>query len=326
MTEYAMKYIDGYVAAQVLFLSIRTGILESYRNGSSHEDICSRLRIDPDIYNALAQYLQFQGVVELGEDKCILTTKGETLLKERGWIEMFVGGYGTTLANLGSVLGKGKKGGKRNDGFVALGSGHIDEYDVIPLLQSILYAPGKKPLRLFDIGCGAGNVIISLAAQDAVLQAHGFDPSVSGIRLGSERVRLLRLSKRVTFSSGNIDRELRGFKPDTVLACFSLHEKLYQIGRARFVSWLRKAGVASGSALWCIVEVERLSNCRDLSGDKGIYYRNYFLMHDLTPQALLSLDDWKGLFYEAGFQVEAVDRVSALVDPLQLEFAARLRR
>ena len=92
-----------------------------------------------------------------------------------------------------------------------------------PYRQIIDFIKARKPVRLLDVGCGPGDILLHLAGEMPDASLWGIDPSTQMVKIAEKRAAKLGLSGRVTVAEGSSRKfDLPG-KFDMIISSFSFH-------------------------------------------------------------------------------------------------------
>lgn len=92
-----------------------------------------------------------------------------------------------------------------------------------PYRQIIDFIKARKPVRLLDVGCGPGDILLNLAGEMPDASLWGVDPSTQMVKIAEKRAAKLGLSGRVTVAEGSSRKfDLPG-NFDMIISSFSFH-------------------------------------------------------------------------------------------------------
>ncbi len=92
-----------------------------------------------------------------------------------------------------------------------------------PYRQIVDFVKARKPMRLLDVGCGPGDVLLQLAGEIPDASLWGIDPSAQMVKIAEKRVAKLGFSGRVTVAEGSSrEFDLPG-SFDMIISSFSFH-------------------------------------------------------------------------------------------------------
>ncbi|PZR52441.1 2-ketoarginine methyltransferase [Xylanimonas oleitrophica] len=316
--------------AQVVEFSLRSGLLERVDGpGVPVDELASALGWSGERLRGLLRYLAVEGVVTDPEGSPALTARGRELLMFRAWYELLVGGYGSSLSDLDTLMRSDQEFASRDSAMVGKGSCGISRYDAIPMVRRLLAgADAERPSVLVDLGCGDGTFLLDLCAELG-LPGVGVDPHEPSVVTGREEAVRRGLADRVRFEAATAENFVKSSVEDrdpTFVAAFSLQEVLEQQGRGAVVSTVRTILAVPGSQL-VVVEVDhRPTDPSVMHHGLGIaYYNPYYLLHQVTEQRLETRAFWADVFAEAGATVVAEATPDPRVDSTGLELGYLLR-
>jgi len=322
----SLTYIKGYYLSEVISSLLRSSVLYQFTTPRPPRDVAASLALDPEVLTAILRFLATENIVVFKGNNVRLTQYGRTLLTHRGWYDLLIGGYSPTLQKVSTIMARGKKASIRNETFVALGSGAIDEYDVVPLITSMLRKRRICPKIVVDLGCGSGSCLVGICRKLPTVRAIGVVGSRKLARLSSAVVRSAGMSGRITIATSNVaDYSKRG-APDLFLCAFVLQELVYQRGRDGLVTFLQRLARTYPKSWLFVVEVPAPDPRADSSpATLGPYYSCYFLVHSLTRQQLLTTKQWDDVFRRSGYTIVDKGLTGHQFDPSASEVGYLLR-
>ena len=188
----------------------------------------------------------------------------------------------------------------RRSGPVASGSGEVGKFLAFPVVAELLRVRGFD--RILDLGSGDGTFLIDQCKRRADVTGYGVDLAPAAVELGQQKVRQQGLEGRLTLLVGDVT-DLTSVAPQihglhAATSIYVMHE-LYEGGRELVLTTFRNFKSAFPNVPLIICEVIRHSpeELREKPG--GILEIQLF--HDLSHQSLLTRDEWKDLFRDAGF-------------------------
>lgn len=322
----SLAYIDGFFTSYVLFHLVQLDVFELLAQGDSLPAIAKHKEVDEEVLRAVIEFLMVDGIVERHGAEYALSEYGRALSSYAGWFLEFIGGYGPTLAHLTDILRGGAGASVRNGRYVALGSGQIDYYDIIPLAKELIRESGREPGLILDLGCGIGTCLIELCREFPQLKAVGVEPNEESCKIAETLREAAGLNDRIKFTCCDAVHYESKSMPDFIMLAFVLHEMAYQRGLEGVVAFLDSLGRRFPKALVLVFEVHNDSdNLELLRTPIGTYYKCYFLVHRLTKQRLLPLAIWERVFSEAGFEILEQRAVNPETDPTRLEMGYVLK-
>lgn len=325
-----LQPIRGLALAHAIFAAFQVGLIDAL--GAGPRDVCdltSDLGLHSERLAGLLDYLENEGLVERSGATASLTSRGEQLPLVRPWYELLVGGYSGTFAQLPVTLQAGAPYAGRDGARVAIGSCGISDHDALPMVLELMRS-GAQPSAVIDLGCGDGTFVGEIAAEFSDVPAFGIEPD-AGARKAAEEAAAQRGLANLRILAGDaldIPAEAQELRPGAYyITAFVLQEVLEQSGRAAVVELLRRTFEADPEASWVVIEVDRRHPLSAEPSDLALgYYNPYFLIHRLTEQRLLPVEEWKSIYREAGVDVVREVFPDPAYDPLGIKFGHLLRR
>lgn len=309
----SLAHIEGYVLSHVVWHLLREGVFETLAGHRTVAEAAAAGGWDRGVLDALVAFLADNGVFERNGDSVRLTDYGELLVKQEGWFRLLVGGYGVTFRDLSEILRGGRAVSHRNEQEIAIGSGHVDRYDVVPVAIRMIRKWEIAPKRIVDLGAGSAAFLTELCALlpesvgvGVVLGDEVLQTAVGTLNDGS-------VSGRVTVVQGDAAEYSAYAETDLVVSAFVLQEVAYQRGVETIVALMERVRKQSPGAWWLVFEVPERGAGSE--GGRGSYYNCYRLIHHLTKQLLLPHEEWMALFTRAGYVVVETAAVAVEIDP-----------
>ena len=292
------ELFEGFALASVLASLDESGLLAALEAGpvSKAPDGVA----DPDaLMPAALRYLAQRELVEERDGAFALTSRGEAIVKDKGYLVWLQGGYGHVLAGLGDFITGTRRYGtdvERAGRWVAEGSALIGRDDVAPYAVDVL--SGIEFRHVVDLGCGNARFLIG-AAQRFGVTGVGVDLSPEACEDAQGRISEAELVGKVVVrcgDAGDLDAipELR--EADLAVAHFLLHE-IFEHGRAVLIDYLTKLGqLMPRGAHMLVAEVQPASGAPDER-----WRPEFTLLHAIMRQELLDAEGWHQAFTAAGW-------------------------
>ncbi|GAB4197067.1 MAG: methyltransferase [Wenzhouxiangellaceae bacterium] len=319
--NYTLNMLRGYFVSHTIHECFKIGLFEYLKTETTFEDLSNSLRVDEERLMALMGFLHNENIISVVRgNNFILTNRGYNLIEQRGWFELFVGGYNAVLTNLHNLIESGSIDDIRNIESVTLGSGEIFAHDAKPLVLKLMEQLEDPIELILDIGCGNGAALVSLC-EELDVNGIGVDAAESAINNANCLARSKGLNEKVEFLVGDA-AGLQEFtkKPDVIIAAFLLQELIPSLGELGLINYLTELASRWPNAYWIIIEVDHQPNSQVMQTLHGSgYYNGYYMLHPFTNQQLLSRDAWLEIFESAGFVTEQALTTDHAIDPTGLE-------
>lgn len=289
-------------------------------------ELAGTLGLDERRLAGLLRYLANEGVVSWRGDTVELTGRAHQYGEFRGWYTMFVGGYATTIQQIGSALRAGGEHCDRDGREVGVGSCEISRYDGMPMTRDLLRRAGVEPHEILDLGCGNALYLANFCTHLPQLRtAWGVEPDRGGYEEGRKLVAAAGMTDRITLVHRGASEFLAdppaGCDPDLIVLGYVLHEILAQEGEQAVVDLL--TGVVARFPRINVVVIEVADEIRNPAvmrhGTARNFWNPYFLVHYFTNQRLESRAFWEALFARAGLTVAAATTTDPAVDSTGVE-------
>lgn len=237
MTKTALgadELFNGYIGAHVVFALHELGLLRRLEDGPlAVGEVSEGAGAVSDRTTALLRTAEQLGLVERDGDDLRLTVVGRDVLEKQGFFTWAVGGYGTVLQGLAQMeSGRARWGDgiRRDEGYVALGSGEADERLMREHVNAAI-APIRSE-HIADIGCGGARRLIEICSRTPHLRGTGIDISQAACDLATQAVRDAHLEDRIAIECADVRDWFHDETPsrvqdvDTVMTFFMLHDLL----------------------------------------------------------------------------------------------------
>ncbi|WIX92953.1 hypothetical protein [Amycolatopsis sp. DG1A-15b] len=328
----AISPIRHFFLAQALHHALDLGIFEALdeHSGVDATALAAKLGLDADRLPGLLLFLQNEGFV-VDEDGWRSTALGAGLPVFAPWYEMLVGGYASTMQQLGEVLRPGASWATRDTTRVGAGSCGIGRYDAVPVVQALLSA-SPDTSSVIDLGCGDGRFLMDVLLSRPGLRGVGIEPNPASVRLGESARAELGLDDRLEMVIGAADAaagiDLPGNGHGTCfMTAFVLQEMLEQEGEEAVEELLRSTFRNHPEARWLVVEMDYQPEAPVMAHGLALsFYNPYFLIHSITEQRLQSRQWWAELFQRVGLTCLSEAETDPRVDTTGLQFGMLLAR
>jgi 2-ketoarginine methyltransferase len=338
--SFELRLIDGirpiseHFLAAALHHLFDTGLydeLAAHPDGMPLDGLADTLGLDRYRLEGFLRYLANEGVVAVSDGSATLTGKGRGYGEFRPWYTMLIGGYSTTVAQIGHALRRGAPSCTRDGRYVGLGSCQISRYDGIPITRDLLGRNGLDCRQVLDLGCGNGLYLVEFCQAVPGVTAWGAEPDAGGYAEAQLLVKQAGLTDRIrlvhTSATGFLADPPADCTPDLIVFGYVLQEILAQDGEERVVRLLRD--VVDRFPGIDIVVVEVAAGIADPGvmrhGLARNFWNPYFLIHYFTDQRLETRRYWDELFARAGLRIVDVVSTDPRVDSTGLELGYLLR-
>jgi 2-ketoarginine methyltransferase len=330
----AIRPISEHFLAAGIHHLIDTGLydrLESCPEGAAIPELAAHHTMDVHRLRGFLLYLANEGIVQIEDDRVRLTAKGGRYGEFRAWYTMLIGGYMSTLGQMGTALALGAPTCSRDGRYVGLGSCGISRYDGMPITRHLIARAAIQCQEVLDLGCGNGLYLVEFCKEMPGVRAWGAEPDAGGY---AEAVRLIGASgveDRIRLVHASASEFLccppPECDPDLIVFGFVLHEVLAQEGEDAVIALLR--GVVDRFPRINVVVIEvanQIDNAAIMRhGLATNFWNPYFLVHYFTRQQLERRMFWDALFAKAGLRTIALVTTDPHVDSTGLELGYLLR-
>lgn len=323
--ERFLSLLGGWSTIQLITgLLAHPALVEALTDGTSPNDLAAESGLTDRQMTGLMRALDVEGIVSVEGDRVEFTDVGRSLESMRGWIELFTRGYAGLFQGAEQIFGGRVDPSGRNMLDVGRASIAISEHGALPMTIEAIerFAPDARVVM--DVGCATGRFLIRLCQLRPDLSGLAVEPDPALAEAARQAVAIAGLQDRIDVVEA-AGQDHRPTEPvDVIVFAFVLQELLEQTSRTELIEVLRELRDRNPEAVFVVIEVDAAGWDAERIGDdphRRGYYVPYFLVHDLTEQKLLTLDEWEALFEEAGLGVAEILRVDPDVDPTGLEVA-----
>ncbi|MFH0964200.1 MAG: methyltransferase domain-containing protein [Planctomycetota bacterium] len=313
--QRALRYYRGYAVTEALWALLETGFLDelaAHPEGMTLAEAQTRYRFHPRVFASLVDYLDVLSILRCEGDRVRLDEEGKLLLAEpRGSFDL-ARGYEPIFRNLSAMLrGEalfGREVFRRGD-YVAKGSGELGSQLPFPVLKRMILDAGAR--EVLDLGCGDLEFLFGIAEGTQIV-CHGIDMDADAVRHACGRLQGSPLRDRVSveqadmFDVATLAQRFGGV--DVLTAVDVFHEHLAD-GTGRIGKLL---GDLRGSFNARLAVAEFCRQPHEALRKRPTGFAEHHLFHNLTNQVILSADEWRRIFRNAGYEIEQ-ERVIDLV-------------
>lgn len=322
----SLIHIEGFFFSEVVVCLDRNGVLGCFNKDLTIAEVAREMNFDESVLSGICGFLEIEGVISIADGRVHLTPYGNQVLEQIGWFNLLVGGYGPTMNGLEDILRKGKNLAERNEIDIAIGSGRIDQYDVIPTAIRVIEKWSVPTDHVVDLGCGTASCLADLCEARRSLACVGVAGRSEVATAARALVSRRGLSDRITILDVDATEYRCDFVPDVFLIAFVLQEIAYQQGIEGLVSFLERLRRNNPTAWLLVFEVPNISwSNEELATDAGRYYRCYLLVHHLTRQQLLTVEQWRDVFMRSGYRLISTETIEEPHDHTGLEVCFVMR-
>jgi 2-ketoarginine methyltransferase len=334
LIEATRPIAEHYLASALHHLFTR-GIFEELATRTEPVPIAALAAIgslDAHRLRGLLWFLANEGVVTVAGGGVALTPRGRQYGEFRAWYTMMIGGYTSTLEQIGRALPEGSAFCTRNGRFVGLGSCEVSRFDGMPITRTLLERAGVDCREVLDLGCGNGLYLVEFCRQFPGIRAWGGEPDPGAYAEAVGIVEQTGMGDRIQLENRSATEFLHNppaaCAPDLIVLGYVLHEVLAQDGADAVVKLL--AGIVERFPDINIVVVEVANEVDNPAimrhGLATNFWNPYFLLHAFTPQRLEKQAYWDALFQSAGLSIVDLITTDPAVDSTGLELGYLLRK
>ena len=304
--DLGLRYIRGYVACCCWRTLLNNGFLDQVnRRRSLDPDSFARdSSLQPDVLEAIVEYLDGIGLLQMNSGLVRLTRAGHDLLAEpRGLFEL-LWAYEPCFSQLHDLLTGTKKYGRdltRDVTYVGIGSGRLCEQLPYPVMRRMVLE--HKCKMVLDLGCGDLALLSGLCRQDQNIHCHGIDYDEDMIRYNRNKLTENDFNGRLTTQQGdmfNLPQIPKNLPPvDCITACDTFHEYLGQ--QDKLIALFQNLRKHFPQAIFVVGEF-CLQNPAWLRKHPTATLEHH-LFHQLSNQQIGTAAQWRQLFQEAGLEI-----------------------
>jgi 2-ketoarginine methyltransferase len=325
-----LGYVGGWAVAELLSgLFQHPELVEELCHGVDREKAANLTGLTARQAGSLLETLRVEQILDADAGVYRLTEFGEHLEHLRGWMDLFVRGYGAYFHHAEQLWDGVVHAHWRDMREVGLASVRISEHGALPLATGLIQELVPARSLVMDVGCANGRYLVRLCELLPGIRGIGIEPSATLYAEAKQLVHAAGFEDRIAIVNALAQDYLPDELPDFVIFAFVLQELAEQVGTDTLVRLLTTLGARCPEAWFLVIEVdvsarERVEDMRRDPYLRG-YYNHYYLLHDLTDQRLLTFAQWRVLFERAGFAVERQVPIDPVIDPTGLECGFLMR-
>jgi SAM-dependent methyltransferase len=299
--------IAGAYTAEILLQLKRLKILSELKRWQTANEISKKFACDPSILGILLEFLSQNSVViqrSQGGSYRINPRSGN-MSEVTFCLEKFMGAYGRTLRNIGTIL--------RSQGAVrkilderALASAFGDLGIIAtPVIPDVMARQGIR--CVLDLACGPGSLLIELGSRNKKFRGYGVDSSSAMCRIAKSRIHRLKFSNRICIRRGDARNIEHCFAAAEIREIEAVHARsllneFFRGGSREVVRLLRGLRrVLPGRIAWFVDYYGRLG--WDLPVNRELLYTSlHDVVQSVSRQGIPPPDvrAWKRIYADSG--------------------------
>jgi phenylpyruvate C(3)-methyltransferase len=317
-----IRLINDTVLTQVLFALWDSGFYEySLTHPRFHvQEAADELQLDATPLRWLLEYLVGRGIIKSADGQMGLTEHGVRLsnILLRGTMNLYVGGWGPQLANIGPLVRKEITRDQyrtlRSGRHTVMGTEQLICVRTVPAVLKILAR--RKLQGILHLACRTGQFLIELARSEPMLHGIGVDRAAERITAAAASASSHGVASRMKFVTAEVggdrlpidDESLRTI--DVVAALYLLHE-VARHGRQKVVDLLRQMKAMFPGRLFLFMETLPYDAPPQGAKPPATFTQlDYLLIHRLRGQGLpLPAAEWKSILEQADLQLLEMQEV-----------------
>lgn len=305
-----LPYIRGFYVSRCLEALEISGCLDALRlKGQLYLDFPNKP--ETKAYNRKAiedvcDYLYAIGIFNKNANYYTLTKAGKRICENRHGFFHFVQAYGPIFNELPQILMGVKEYGKdvvREDIYVAKATAEVSEWLPLPAVRRLIQEYGFQ--RVLDLGCGRGELLLSLAPKTNAAMLRGVDIATDSISEGLQRIHDAGLSNRIVLKIADITKP-ESFSDwlktsDVITIMFVLHE-LLQKGEGFVVNFLKDLKAKAGNDIYLLIAETPQQKLVDIR-NRPTSVAEHHLFHALSHQSILGAAQLRDIVRHAGLEI-----------------------
>jgi len=329
-----IKPISQHYLAACLHHMFATGIFDELTQQEHAIPIASlaeKLELDINRVTGFFLFLANENVVVVENDKVILTPQGQQYGEFKAWYTIMIGGYSSTVQQIGLALFEGSPFCSRDGRYVGLGSCEMSRFDGMPITKTLLSRAKLKCKEMLDLGCGNALYLVDFCRHMPELKAWGVEPNLGGYNEACTLVKDTNMADRIRLYNRSTTEFIHNppadCQPDLMVLGFVLHEILAQEGKEAVIGLLRLIIQRFKKINIVVIEViNEIDNPKFMRhGLAKNFWNPYYLLHYFTLQKLEKKSFWEAVFESAGLRVIDLITTDQNVDSSGLELGYLLR-
>jgi SAM-dependent methyltransferase len=320
------RLVNDMVLCQVLFALWDSGFYEFSLTHKQFQvqEAADELQLDATLLQWLLSYLMGRGIIRATDGRMGLTEHGARLSNVllRGTMNLYIGGWGPQLANIGPLLRKEITKAEykelRSGRHTVMGTEQLSCVRAAPAISKLL--AGRRLRGVLHLACRTGQFLIELARSEPALHGIGIDKAPERIAAAQANALHYDVGSRLRFLTAEVGDEPLPLNDelvrriDVVAALYLFHE-VARHGRQRVVGMLQQIKTMFPGRLLVFMETLPYDD-KQILGKKppqSFTQLDYLLIHRIRDQGLpLPPSDWEAILEEAGLKfLEVQDVYSA---------------
>ncbi|MDK1030456.1 MAG: class I SAM-dependent methyltransferase [Planctomycetia bacterium] len=300
----ALPHLRGHAVTSSLWMLLRVGLLDEMlaRGQVDLRQYCSTNQLEPQVIDAVCEYLDGLSMVRVEDGKIRLLRKLSEMLEEpRGFLELAYA-YDPVFHSLEDLArGKVKYGEEvhRRVEYVGRGSGMLCRTLPYPVMADIIRRHERK--RILDLGCGDLSFLFFLCENSDDITGLGIDIDGPMVEVARELLKKSPWSQRLAVEEADMFRleaiAQNNTDVDCITAVDTLHEYLIE-GDSVVVDLLKQLRREFPRAVFVVGEFCKQPHERLRKHPTA--FLEHHLYHRLTKQRIVDAGSWLRIFAEAG--------------------------
>ncbi len=298
---------NSVVAGYAIATAWETGALDelSERGRLDVPSFCARNDLHMPSVRSMFAALASASVVEVSGDSVAAGPLFAEVLEHKAFFHWLTIGCGSLFSDMPRIVRNDNRSGdfyRRDAAAIAYACREINARCFDPAFFRALSALDFTPEAVADLGCGSGGRLVQLAAKFPAVQGVGVDIAGDALRAAEKFVHNEGLGDRFSFVEGDVRSLVADpqFASVELLTCFMMGHDFWP--RADCVESLRRLRAAFPNVRrFLLGDTARTQNIPDV--DKPVFTLAFETAHDLMGVNVPTLDDWAGVFAEAGWRV-----------------------
>lgn len=207
--KYVLPHVRGFYVSRCVQALDMCGVLDRFRTQGKLDlqTFCgekNNVSFNKFYLEKVCDYLYAVGIFKKNGDVFSLSEEGEVIiLNKHGYFD-FIQAYSPFFFSLPEMLAGSvdKSLLHRQDIYVSKATADVSEWLPLPAVRYLVKKYSFK--RILDLGCGYGELLISLASEGNLTGLYGIDLAVDSINKGKSLIAEKGLSKSVTLHEGDI--------------------------------------------------------------------------------------------------------------------------
>jgi SAM-dependent methyltransferase len=235
--------VEAFQLAQAVAALHDLGVLAMLEKPATADDVAAKRRLNPDLLRGTLEFVAARTNLlrKSAADRFVATRNYAA--ESQFLLDLYVGAYGGNANDLKKLLRNPSSAPAMVDRAHYAHAFAAVDGRTLGILPELIRQLGFE--RMLDIGCGNGDLLITLARKDSNFIGWGIDSNRAMLDVAQSRIRRSRLEKRLALFEGDC-RNLKAALPARVragirsLTACNVANEMFHDGQRQCIKWLQQ--------------------------------------------------------------------------------------